>query len=91
MALKTIDVLVGHEDIKHGTPMTGTGCPVGLAVNRRVRPGRHVRIGAYAVHHSCGDPVPLPAEVTDWVQSFDEGRTCQPISFRLQLPEEVVL
>lgn len=101
--MKTISVLVEvtTEDIENGTRMDCQRCPVALAITRLVKEDYYPQVSGRCVSilHSYTESgldttlwenvgvTCLPPETQRFVRRYDDGKTPEPISFQLEIPE----
>jgi hypothetical protein len=82
--LTLVEVL--QEDIDSGIRSNCESCPVARAMRRAT--GKHYRPGLFSVRKGFDKDIVanLPAEVTNFILAFDQGRTVQPFWFQIDLP-----
>lgn len=84
---------VTEADIEKGAPRDGCGCPLALAISRKLDyPRCSVALGN-AVLHGKGfysEDIPLPEEACEFYHDFDYGRPVSPFSFTIDVPEKYI-
>lgn len=94
--MEVVTINVTEKDIEKGRPVVCTGCPVALAIKRRIKPQCEVIVGATSVNiftsgHEKFWIVDLPRKAQYFIEDFDEDRdSVDPIKFKLELPREVL-
>jgi hypothetical protein len=85
---------VTRDDIEHGRKGDCIACPVARAISRTLDAPCTVSHEAWIYGRSrclC-DPirVELPHAVEDFIDAFDVGERVEPVSFDLDIPEELL-
>jgi hypothetical protein len=88
-------ISVTEKDIQNGDPLNSSGCPVALAIIRRVDKKYKVAVSSesvsiYSPKHEEVWFVKTPAKVKYFIDNFDEDRdSVDPMTFKIDLPEEL--
>lgn len=79
---------VTQEDIENGKPYSAWSCAIAVAIRRATR--REivwVKLGENTIALYRRE-IPLPHSVKEWAERFDEGRSVEPFTFDLDIPEK---
>ncbi len=88
--MATLKVDVTQDDIDQGMPGDAMDCAVALALQRatgRANFGVRVEEDQIVV---LGESAPLPMKIQEWMNRFDAGHEPAPVSFTVELPDEVI-
>jgi hypothetical protein len=83
-----LEVDVTSEDITKGCPLSGSGCPVALAV-KRIFPGARVAVSPERINIELNPGIwtsyVMPPVATAFVGYYDSGFQMHPIKFEVEL------